>query len=91
MFSWDDIDYDAPKENMRFWHNVQRHHGFEPKRTLFIDDNLDVLHAARAFGINHLLTVNQPDSGQPERDIAGFNAIRSFAEIMPVNLGRDRY
>lgn len=76
-------DYEAPKEELSFWHNVHRHHRFEPKRTLFIDDNLDVLRAAREFGIGQLLAVHQPDSGQPDKDVAEFDAIRSFSEIMP--------
>lgn len=76
-------DYNAPKEEITFWHNVHRHHRFEPERTLFIDDNLEVLRTARKYGIDYLLAIRQPDSGQPDIDVADFGAIRSFAEIMP--------
>lgn len=76
-------DFGAPKEHASFWHRARDEHGFATERALFIDDNLEVLRAARAFGIARLLAVRQPDSGQPQKDIAGFDAICSFAEIMP--------
>ena len=77
-------EYGAPKEELSFWHNMHGRHDFDPDRTLFIDDNIDVLRTARAFGINHLIAIHQPDSGQPGKEVTEFSAIRSFAEIMPI-------
>ncbi len=76
-------DIGAPKEELGFWRLLHERHPFEPRRTLLIDDNLEVLRAAETYGVRHLLAVNQPDSQQPARDITEFRAIRSFAEIMP--------
>ena len=78
----------APKEDQQFWCNVFQRHGFEPTSTLFIDDNLDVLRAARRFGIVQLFTIHQPDSGEPGRDNSDFVGIKTFEEIMPVPCDR---
>ena len=58
-------------------------HEFDPKKALFIDDNLSVLRTAREFGINYLIAIHQPDSGQPGKEVDEFAAIHSFDEIMP--------
>jgi putative hydrolase of the HAD superfamily len=50
---------------------------------VFVDDSLAVLRAARAYGIRQLITVKQPDSRQPAREIVEFPAIASFRELMP--------
>ncbi len=76
-------DYGVPKENPSFWLDVVEQYGFDPGRTLFIDDNIDILRTAREFGISQLLAVHQPDSGRPEKDVGEFPGIHSFAEIMP--------
>ena len=76
-------DYGIPKEDVSFWVQVFRDRALDPSRTLFIDDNLDVLRSAREFGIGHLRTVSQPDSGAPGKDVGEFDAILSFAEVMP--------
>ncbi|MBS1269389.1 MAG: GMP/IMP nucleotidase YrfG [Gammaproteobacteria bacterium] len=80
-------DYGAAKEDQSFWHDLQANHVFEPDRTLFIDDNLPVLRAARQFGIAHLLAVSHPDSGQAAKDTEEFDAIQWFTEIMPIARG----
>ncbi len=76
-------DYGVPKEDTSFWAEIRRRHDFDPSRTLFIDDNPDVLSSAREFGVSHLLGVRQPDSGAAVKDFQEFDAIHSFAEIMP--------
>ena len=76
-------DYGAPKEDVAFWHRLQLDHPFDPRRTLLIDDSATVLDAAADFGIVHLLTIEQPDSGRPPRDDLAHRAITDFAEIMP--------
>lgn len=76
-------DYGIPKEEVSFWVEVFRGRNIDPARALFIDDNLDVLRSAGEYGIGHLRAVDQPDSGEPCKDVGEFAAIRSFAEIMP--------
>lgn len=76
-------EYGAPKEELAFWHDMSSRHEFDPKKALFIDDNLSVLRTAREFGINYLIAIHQPDSGQPGKEVDEFAAIHSFDEIMP--------
>jgi putative hydrolase of the HAD superfamily len=76
-------DYGEPKESPAFWAELMARHPYEPARTLLIDDNDAVLTAAREFGIGHLLTVAQPDSGRPPREGLGYPAFTDFREILP--------
>ena len=76
-----DIGY--PKEDLRFWTLLGKHEPFEPENTLFIDDSLSVLRAAREFGIGHILAIRKPDSKSPSRDIDEFISIDGFDAIMP--------
>ena len=76
-------DYGAPKESMSFWQRLMDEHPFDPSRTLLIDDNVNVLEAAGAFGIRHLITVSQPDSAKPARSELPFPAFNDFREILP--------
>lgn len=76
-------DLGLPKEYPDFWGKLQTRQPFNPSHTVLVDDNLPVLRAARNFGIAHLLAVRQPDSRRPPKDAEEFDAILSFADIMP--------
>lgn len=76
-------DYGYPKENIFFWEKLMEHEPFEPERTLFIDDNLDVLITAQESGIQQLITIKQPDSSKPEQNTLHYHAITDFTQIMP--------
>ena len=76
-------DYGHAKETELFWARLAESHPFDARRTLLIDDNQTVLDTAAAFGIEHLLTVRQPDSGRPSRNSLSFLAFNHFAELMP--------
>jgi putative hydrolase of the HAD superfamily len=76
-------DYGAPKEDAGFWRRLGQCEPFDPRRTLLIDDNAEVLAAAARHGIAHLLTVEQPDSGRNRREQLAWPAFNDFAEIMP--------
>lgn len=78
--------FDAAKEHPVFWERFQRQHPFDPARTLLIDDTESVLDAARDYGIAHLLTLLQPDSGSSKRIDTRFPGIHHFDEIMPARL-----
>lgn len=72
-----------PKEHPDFWQGLQATEPFDRLRTLFVDDSLPVLRSARAYGIAQLLAVANPDSRQPLKDTGEFDAITSFAQVMP--------
>ncbi|MBK4990494.1 MULTISPECIES: GMP/IMP nucleotidase [unclassified Pseudomonas] len=75
-------DYGFPKENPQFWDALQADIGFEPGRSLFIDDTLPILRSAREFGVAHLLAVRQPDSQAQPRDTAEFAAVEDYRELL---------
>ncbi|MGB6354488.1 MAG: GMP/IMP nucleotidase, partial [Steroidobacteraceae bacterium] len=57
--------FERPKEDAEFWPRLAAEEAFEPERTLFVDDSLPVLNAARDFGIGWLRAIRRPDSGRP--------------------------
>jgi 5'-nucleotidase len=76
-------DLGNPKETAEFWRSLQQVEPFDPARTLFADDSLPVLRAARDYGIKHLVAMRKPDSKRPAREILDFPSIETFAELMP--------
>ena len=75
-------DYGFPKEDRQFWQALRADFGFEPARSLFIDDSLPILRSARAFGVGHLLAVRQPDSRQGAKDTAEFAAVEDYRTLI---------
>ena len=75
-------DFGAPKESRAFWRRLSGVERFEPARTLFIDDTQTVLDAAGRYGIGHLLTIVQPDSGSPPRANLQYPAFNDFNELI---------
>jgi putative hydrolase of the HAD superfamily len=75
-------DYGQPKEDQRFWQQLQENINFDPKRTLFIDDSEPVLRSAEKFGIAHLLSIEEPDSQTARRQPSSFPMLDSFAHLM---------
>ncbi|PID43729.1 MAG: haloacid dehalogenase [Proteobacteria bacterium] len=80
-------DLGIPKEDVAFWHALQKIEPYNPDRTLFIDDSIHVLKAAREYGVRYLYTILQPDSQQPERKPDGpdFVAIDKFKDLIRHN------
>lgn len=76
-------DFAMAKETPGFWDKLQEVEPFDKQRTLLIDDSFAVLESARAYGIRYLLSIFQPDSQQPKREIENFAAIEHFNEITP--------
>jgi putative hydrolase of the HAD superfamily len=70
------------KEDQPYWHAVHGVEGFDPQRTLFIDDNPSVLEAARTFGIEMLLNITRPDTRHPPRGDRGFPTIEGVAALI---------
>ena len=74
--------FGAPKEDARFWQEVARVEAFDRQRSLFVDDSLPVLRAARLAGIAHVYAVRRPDSSTDARLHEEFPAVDSVAELL---------
>lgn len=75
-------EFGVTKESQQLWQQLRQRLNFDPARTLFVDDSLPILHAAKRFGIGHLLAVSNPDSKQPVRNIDEFPAISDYRTIV---------
>lgn len=77
-------EFGIPKESPEFWRRLELRHGVVPASTLFVDDSVAVLSAARTAGVRWIYQVLRPDSTQPARDVApGFTGIERLADIAP--------
>lgn len=76
-------DFGIPKENLLFWGKLQQQVDFDKHTSVLVDDSLPVLRSARAYGIKYLIAVRKPDTQNPEKDVAGFESIYNFSDIMP--------
>ncbi len=68
----------VPKEDRTFWPRFAAREPFDPARTLFVDDSLPVLRAARDYGIAWLRAVRRPDSAgeaQPTHEMASIDGV----------------
>ena len=72
-----------PKQYEGFWSALASRDPYDPSRTLFIDDDADVLAAASDSGVGQVLCVAQPDSRAPKRSTMPYPALDDFQEIMP--------
>jgi putative hydrolase of the HAD superfamily len=70
------------KEETAFWPALQGIEPFDAHKTLFIDDNFNVLDAARNYGIVHLLAIRKPDSRGPDKEHPHYELIETFGQVM---------
>jgi putative hydrolase of the HAD superfamily len=75
-------DLGAPKERQEFWAALAALHPFDAERTLLVEDSIAVLRAAKEFGVRHAIAIRRPDSRQPARDVEGFPAVDSVADLL---------
>lgn len=75
-------DYGFPKESPQFWDALHADTGFDPARSLFIDDTLPILRSARDYGVRHLLAVKQPDSQKGPKDTEEFAALGDYRDLL---------
>lgn len=66
IISSDVIGY--PKENLSFWQKLQQQYPFESKHVYFLDDNYAVLQTAKDFGIQQVISIDEPDSQNPRKN-----------------------
>lgn len=71
-----------PKEHAKFWQKLSQIEAYDPIHSLFIDDNLQVLRAAKAQGVKYLLAIHQPDSRLPPKDTQEFTAVECYSQLM---------
>jgi putative hydrolase of the HAD superfamily len=74
--------FGAPKEHEQFWRELAKVEHFDPARSLFVDDSLPVLRAARAAGIGLIYAVQRPDSDAPARLQSEFPAVDAVAQLL---------
>jgi HAD superfamily hydrolase (TIGR01509 family) len=75
-------EFGAPKESAVFWQGVQQRLGFDPSRTLFIDDSQPVLDAAANSGIGGVLAITRPDSRRPARPVERHASVEALRELV---------
>jgi putative hydrolase of the HAD superfamily len=76
------FDIGMPKEEERFWKILQERLGFDPRHTLLVDDNAEVLKAAERYGIKYLLFKAQSSSQASPENHSEFPSLFSFFELM---------
>jgi putative hydrolase of the HAD superfamily len=70
------------KEEQPFWQALKTREGFDPARTVFIDDTPTVLKSARRFGIRNLLAVTRPDTTAPSLTQDEFTGIEGVSALL---------
>jgi putative hydrolase of the HAD superfamily len=70
------------KEDQSFWQALKEAEGFDPRRTLFVDDTVAVLQSAATYGVGMLVRVTRPDTTENPRDMPGFAGVESVAELL---------
>ncbi|MGH8257947.1 MAG: GMP/IMP nucleotidase [Steroidobacteraceae bacterium] len=74
--------FGVPKEHARFWRELAGAEPFDAARSLFVDDSLPVLRAARAAGIGTIYAVHRPDSSAAARLQHEFPAVDAVAQLL---------
>lgn len=75
--------YRAPKEHAAFWDALAADVGIDRATCLFVDDNIGVLDAARAWGLAELYGIHRPSSSGTWRDYADYPAVDALTELIP--------
>ncbi len=71
------------KENDGFWEKLQQLEPYKKQHTMLIDDNLEVLDSAHAYGIEYCLGIQQPDSQGETISSENYVVIDAFKDILP--------
>ncbi len=75
-------DIGVPKEALEFWKKAEEVLLFDKTKTLFIDDNEAVLHAADAFGIKYLLQKSNASSRRVQISSTAFPPLARFDSLI---------
>lgn len=71
-----------PKESAGFWAGLEARLGFDPRRTLIVDDSVAVLDAAARHGIGHIVGITHPDTASAARRLPGYAAVTGVAQLL---------
>ncbi len=71
------------KENVAFWHKLEKHIDFNKHTTFFADDTEKVLEAARIYGIRHLVHIAHASTRKQPEYSKHFHSILDFRDIIP--------
>jgi putative hydrolase of the HAD superfamily len=74
--------FGVPKEHPHFWAALRTATGFDPARSLFVDDSAPVLRAASAAGVAHVVAVRRPDSTRAPNRHDEFPSVDTVAELL---------
>lgn len=74
--------FGVPKEHPSFWQQLETALGFDPRRTLFVDDSHSVLRAAQKHGIAHIFAISKPDSGMDKREVTEFMSVEAVSHLL---------
>jgi putative hydrolase of the HAD superfamily len=75
-------EFGVPKESLQFWVELAGRHQVPLTRTLFVDDSVAVLQAARRAQVGWIYQVLQPDSTRPPHPpIDGIAGVRRLADL----------
>jgi putative hydrolase of the HAD superfamily len=77
------FDLGAPKELRQFWQTLQDQIGFDPARTMLVDDNREALQAARDYGIRYVFFKAVSSSQAGPETSRRFPVLHYFTELMP--------
>jgi putative hydrolase of the HAD superfamily len=69
------------KESPKLWEALLENHPFDPKRTLFVDDNEGLLAVSKAFGVAYQLGISEPDSTKPATFFADFPSVGDYESL----------
>ncbi len=76
------FDLGAPKEELACWQVLQQRIAFQPEHTLLVDDNAEVLAAARRYGIRYLFFKGMSSSQLAPGGHPDFPVLMNFRELM---------
>ncbi len=78
-------DIGFAKEQEGFWKTLKEVETFNKEQILFIDDNLEVLNAAKKYGVKHLLAIQKPDSNQQAIKTKEFTAVECYTQLVIIH------
>ena len=77
-------DFGVPKQQQKFWVELDKKINFSKERSIFFDDSLDVLQAAEKFQIKNVVAINKPSTKIAKKNILGYMNIENFSEVLPI-------
>ncbi len=84
-------EFGYPKEHAEFWRAAIAHFGFDPARSLFVDDNSRMLEAAREAGVRWVYGVRHWDTRGARREHPDHPSVDSVADLYGIrNVPRRR-